>query len=73
MKKLMEDHRKKFGNFEVIEYVDTAEIDRLRDQIDVDVPLELHWTWQYGSEVEELRNLYEKGKVNQWNAESDLD
>ena len=33
----------------------------------------LHWTWEYGSEVEELRALYEKGKVNQWNAERDLD
>jgi hypothetical protein len=73
MKKLMEDHRKRFGSFEVIEFVDTAEIERLRGQIDVDVPLELHWTWQYGAEVEELRALYEKGKVNQWNAESDLD
>jgi hypothetical protein len=73
VKKLMEDHRKRFGNFEVIEFVDTAEIERLRGQIDVDVPLELHWTWQYGAEVEELRSLYEKGKVNQWNAESDLD
>jgi hypothetical protein len=73
MKKLMEDHRKRFGSFEVIEFVDEREIERVRGQIDVDVPLELHWTWQYGAEVEELRNLYEKGKVNQWNAETDLD
>jgi hypothetical protein len=73
MKKLMEDHRKRFGAFEVIEFVDEGEIERVRGQIDVDVPLELHWTWQYGAEVEELRSLYEKGKVNQWNAESDLD
>lgn len=73
MKKLIEEHRRKFGNFEVIEFVDEAEVARLRDQLDVEVPLELHWTWEYGSEVEELRNLYEKGKVNQWNAEQDLD
>jgi hypothetical protein len=73
MKKLMTDHRHKFGNFEVIEFVDEGEIKRLRDQINVDAPLELHWTWEYGQEVEELRNLYEKGKVNQWNAETDLD
>ena len=26
------------------------------------MPLELHWTWEYGSEVEELRDLYERGK-----------
>jgi len=73
VKKLIEDHRKKFGSFEVIEFVDENEIERLRARLDVDVPMELHWTWEYGSEVEELRNLYEKGKVNQWNAEVDLD
>lgn len=73
MKKLLEEHRKRFGEFEVIDFVDEAEIQRLRDRIDTDVPLEIHWTWEYGSEVAELRNLYEKGKVNQWNAETDLD
>ncbi len=73
MKKLMEEHRKRFGEFEVIDFVDEAEIQKLRDRIDIDVPLAVNWTWEYGSEVAELRNLYEKGKVNQWNAETDLD
>ncbi len=73
MKKLIQEHRKRFGEFEVVDFVDPAEIERLRRQTDVDVPLDLHWTWEYGSEVAELRNLYEKGKVNQWNAEADLD
>ena len=73
MDKLIQDHRKRFGDFEVIDFVDTDEIDRMRQRLDVDVPLELHWTWEYGSEVAELRALYEKGKVNQWNAETDLD
>ena len=73
MKKLIQEHRKRFGEFEVVDFVDPAEIERLRRQTDVDVPLDLHWTWEYGSEVAELRNLYEKGKVNQWNAELDLD
>jgi P-aminobenzoate N-oxygenase AurF len=71
--KLIQDHRKRFGEFEVIDFVDESEIEKLRAQIDVDVPVELHWTWNYGSEVRELRNLYEKGKVGQWNAETDLD
>jgi hypothetical protein len=71
--KLIQEHRKRFGDFEVIDFVDEEEVKRLRDQVDVEVPLELHWTWNYGSEVQELRNLYEKGKVNQWNAEVDLD
>jgi len=73
VKKLIEDHRKRFGDFEVIDFVDEAEVCRMRESVDVDVPLELHWTWEYGSEVAELRALYEKGKVNQWNAETDLD
>jgi hypothetical protein len=73
VKKLLQEHRKKFGEFEVIEFVDEREIARLRSKIDTDVPLEIHWTWEYGSEVAELRNLYEKGKVSQWNAETDLD
>jgi hypothetical protein len=73
VKKLIQEHRKRFGEFEVVDFVDPAEIERLRRQTDVDVPLDLHWTWEYGSEVAELRNLYEKGKVNQWNAEADLD
>ena len=73
MKKLIDDHRKLFGDFEVVDFVDTAEIERLRAELDVEAPISLHWTWEYGSEVEELRNLYEKGKVNQWNAERDLD
>ena len=73
MDKLIQEHRKRFGEFEVIDFVDEQAVASLRDQIDVEVPLELHWTWNYGSEVEELRRLYEKGKVNQWNAETDLD
>ena len=73
MDKLIQEHRKRFGDFEVIDFVDESEIVQLRDQLDVDVPMQLHWTWEYGSEVAELRALYEKGKVNQWNAELDLD
>jgi len=71
--KLIQDHRRRFGDFEAIDFVDEKEVARLREQLDVAVPMSLHWTWEYGSEVEELRALYEKGKVNQWNAETDLD
>ena len=73
MKKFMEEQRKRFGDFEVIDFVDEQQIQALRDKIDIDMPLDVNWTWEYGSEVQELRNLYEKGKVNQWNAETDLD
>ncbi len=73
MKKFMEEHRKKFGDFEVIEFVDEQAVESLRKHTACDVPLTLNWTWEYGSEVAELRRLYEKGKVNQWNAETELD
>jgi hypothetical protein len=73
VEKLIRDHRRRFGEFEVIEFVDEAEIARLRAEVDVAVPMTLRWSWEYGSEVAELRALYEKGKVHQWNAELDLD
>lgn len=73
MDTILADHRRKLGDFEVVEFVDEREIQALRDKIDVDVPLDLHWTWEYGSEIEELRALYERGKKGQWNAEEDLD
>jgi hypothetical protein len=73
VEKLIKEHRKRFGDFEAVDFVDEDRVRELREAIDIDCPLELHWTWNYGSEVEELRSLYEKGKVNQWNAETDLD
>jgi hypothetical protein len=73
VEKLIQEHRRRLGDFEVVEFVDEQEIQGLRDQIDIDVPVQLHWQWNYGSEVQELRQLYEKGKTGQWNAESDLD
>jgi hypothetical protein len=71
--KILSEHRKTFGEFEAVDFVDEQEVARLRGEIDVAVPLDLHWTWDYGSEVEELRNLYERGKKGQWNAEADID
>ena len=72
MDKILAEYRKKIGDFEVVE-VDEARIEALRNQLDVDVPIDLHWTWNYGSEVEELRALYERGKRGQWNAEDDIE
>lgn len=73
MNTLLPDYRRKVGEFEVVEIIDEGKISSLRQQLEVDVPMELHWTWEYGSEVEELRALYERGKRGQWNAEDDLD
>ncbi|MBI3769594.1 MAG: ferritin-like domain-containing protein [Deltaproteobacteria bacterium] len=73
MEKLMPSQRRMIEGFEVIEHVDEGQIAALRRRVDVAVPLALHWTWEYGSEVEELRQLYERGKRSQWNAETDLD
>ena len=70
---ILKQNRRQVGDFETVDFVDEEEIGALRTQIDVDVPLDLRWTWEYGSEVEELRNLYERGKKGQWNAETDID
>ncbi len=73
MEKLIKEHRKRIGEFEVIEFSDEQEVARIREQRELDVPVALRWTWEYGSEVAELRALYEKGKAAQWNAEHDVD
>jgi hypothetical protein len=74
METILQENRRRLGDdFEVVEFVDEEQIASLRRRLDVAVPLELHWTWEYGSEVEELRALYERGKKGQWNAEDDLD
>jgi hypothetical protein len=70
---ILADHRRSFGEFQAVDFVDEQEVAALRSKLDVGVPLELHWTWEYGSEIEELRNLYERGKKGQWNAETDID
>ncbi len=73
MEKLMPAQRRMIEDFEILEHVDEEQIAALRRRVDVEVPLALHWTWEYGSEVSELRELYERGKRAQWNAETDLD
>ncbi len=74
MQKLMMNSRKRIGDFEVIDFVDDERIAELRQKLDVPSPMEVKWNhWEYGSEMEELRALYEKGKRNQWNASDDLD
>jgi len=71
--KILPEQRRAFGDFEAIDFVDEKQIDSIRRKLDVDVPIDLHWSWEYGSEIEELRNLYERGKRGQWNAETDID
>ena len=72
MEKILAEYRRSMGDFEVVD-IDEDRIAKLRGELDVDVPIDLHWTWNYGSEVEELRSLYERGKRGQWNAETDVD
>ena len=73
MKKILPELRRTMGGFEVIDWLDDDKLAAMRSRLDVDAPVELHWTWEYGSEVEELRRLYEKGKAGQWDAQTDLD
>ncbi|MFN8545348.1 MAG: ferritin-like domain-containing protein [Candidatus Binatia bacterium] len=72
MDKLLAEYRRRIGDFEVVE-IDEDRVRQLRAAIDVDCPIDLHWTWSYAREVEELRALYERGKKGQWNAQTDLD
>jgi len=69
---LQTTQRRLIAGIEQIDY-QPQQIDALRSQVDVHAPNELHWQWSYVSEITELRNLYEKGKSAQWNAETDLD
>lgn len=55
MEKILAAHRHQLGDFEVVDVGDEAEIARLRERIDIDAPVNVHWTWEYGSEVDELR------------------
>jgi hypothetical protein len=71
--RILSDRRRDFGDFAAVDFVDEQEVAAIRSKIDIDVPLDLHWTWEYGSEIEELRALYERGKKGQWNAETDID
>ena len=72
MEKILAEYRRQLGDFELME-IDEDRIAALRRELDVDVPVDLRWTWTYASEVEELRALYERGKKGQWNAEADVD
>ncbi len=73
METLMRDHRRMLDGFELIDFVDADEIEGLRGHLRVNAPTSVNWQWEYGSEVAELRALYEKGKQHQWNAATDLD
>lgn len=73
MERILSDQRRFVGDFEVVDFPDERDVESLRQQLDVDVPVDLHWTWSYESEMQEMRRLYEKGKHGQWDAQTELD
>jgi hypothetical protein len=74
MDRFLTEHRKNVLDFEVIDCVDEQAIGSIRQKLEVVAPMHVRWNdWEYGSEIAELRRLYEKGKTAQWNATSDLD
>ena len=74
MEKFMQEYRRNLGNFELVDFPDESHVAKIRERIDVPTPMAVRWNdWEYGSEVSELRALYEKGKANQWNASQDVD
>ncbi len=69
---LLNNHRREIADYPRIDLpADQAE--RLRRLQDVDVPLTMHWQWDYSLGEDQLRSLYEKGKNGQWNAQTDVD
>lgn len=72
MDKILAEYRRQVGDFEILE-IDEDRIEKVRAELDIEAPLDLHWTWNYGREAEELAALYERGKKGQWNAEVDID
>ena len=74
MEKFMNEFRRNLGSFELVDFPDESQVAKIREKLDVPTPMAVRWNdWEYGSEVSELRALYEKGKDNQWNASRDVD
>jgi hypothetical protein len=72
--KFMPDNRKQLGGFEIVDFPDETQVASIRAKLDVATPMAVRWNgWDYGSQVTELRALHEKGKINQWNASTDID
>lgn len=71
-RRFLDEHRQPVGDYDRIR-LDEAEVARLRARLDLETALEVHWTWDYVTEVESLRALYEKGKTAQWNVETEID
>lgn len=72
--KFLNHTRRAVAGFELIDFSDSSEVEDMRANLAVETPTHIRWNdWEYGSEVAELRTLYEKGKANQWNASTDLD
>jgi hypothetical protein len=71
--KILSEYRRQLDDFEVVDVMNQSKIEELRSKVDIDVPVSLHWTWDYSGTAEDMRRLYEKGKAGQWNAETDVD
>jgi len=70
--RFLEDHRRPIAEYDRIQF-DEQEIKALRERLDLETELQVHWNWDYVKEVETLRALYERGKKAQWNVETDID
>src|SRR5258706_12458353 len=70
----MNQFRRNLGSFTLVDIPAESQVAKIREKLDVPTPMAVRWNnWEYGSEVSELRALYEKGKDNQWNASHDVD
>ena len=70
--RFLESKRQPVAGYDHIVF-DESEIAALREKLDLQTPLRVHWTWDYVTEIESLRRLYERGKGMQWDVERDID
>jgi rubrerythrin len=71
-RRFLEEHREPMAGYDRIRF-DEEHIARLRGRLELETPLRVCWTWDYVSEIESLRALYDKGKGAQWDADVALD
>lgn len=70
--RFLDDHRQPLGDYDRIRF-DEEHIARLRSRLELETSIRVCWTWDYVTEIEALRALYDKGKGAQWDADTYLD
>jgi hypothetical protein len=71
-RRFLEEQRQPLAGYDRIRF-DEGQIADLRGKLSLETPLRVQWTWDYVTQIESLRALYDKGKSAQWDADTYLD